>query len=327
MATQSIKNLQPFFSHDANSRNSDKMIRLRLKCGVAGYGVYYMLIERLRCCENFKADLDYEVLAYDIDCDIALIKTVIEDFGLFEIIDGQFHSIELTKKMEAMEEARLHKQELARKAAEARWNRRNDNNDRGDDFGYPEQSANDTPPISGSGLHQELSALKNNNEWLTSIKNEFNLSEDELSAFLDRFYANCIKNGMKNGHASLKDAAKHCCSYIRKIQNANSKSQPTSTVSPVTDKLSPVETERLKEFNQRHEMKKLNKKIDNSQSGDNLFRNRGYNPADCNNSVRCLYDPEWVRNNPPTHPEWIGRFPGRETIEFVEAQLKEAVGV
>ena len=33
-----------YFSHDSNARNDEKVIRLRMKHGAAGYGVYFMLL-------------------------------------------------------------------------------------------------------------------------------------------------------------------------------------------------------------------------------------------------------------------------------------------
>ena len=33
-----------YFSHDSNARNDERIIRLRMKYGAAGYGVFFMVL-------------------------------------------------------------------------------------------------------------------------------------------------------------------------------------------------------------------------------------------------------------------------------------------
>lgn len=91
------------FAHDSNARNSAKIIKLRLAHGAAGYGVYFMLLERLRESPDYQAEIDYDVLAYDLRESPELIRSVIEDFGLFIIADDgkTFHSSTMTIRMTA----------------------------------------------------------------------------------------------------------------------------------------------------------------------------------------------------------------------------------
>lgn len=91
-----------WFSHDSNARNSKKLIRLRQKHGASGYGVYWMLIERLRDEEAYTSDRDYEMIAFDLRVDVETIRSVVEDFGLFEVSeDGMyFHAPGLDERME-----------------------------------------------------------------------------------------------------------------------------------------------------------------------------------------------------------------------------------
>ena len=91
-----------WFSHDSNARNSKKLIRLRQKHGASGYGVYWMLIERLRDEEGYTSDRDYEMISFDLRVDVEIIRSVVEDFGLFELSeDGRyFHAPGLDERME-----------------------------------------------------------------------------------------------------------------------------------------------------------------------------------------------------------------------------------
>lgn len=71
-----------YFSHDSNARNSDKIIPLRMKMGAEGYGIYFMLLERLREEPDYTSIKDYNMLAFDLRVDTAKLKAVVESFGL-----------------------------------------------------------------------------------------------------------------------------------------------------------------------------------------------------------------------------------------------------
>ena len=124
MSSTATKNAQIYYPHSANARNEDNMVRLRLTHGVAGYGAYHMLLERLRLSEGYMCELDYDILSWDLDCSKELIRSVIYDFGLFEIInDGQmFSSKELNAYMRTMKQKAAERKAKAQAAANARWN-------------------------------------------------------------------------------------------------------------------------------------------------------------------------------------------------------------
>ena len=82
MATRQIKSTN-YFSHDSNARNDEKLVRLRMKQGAAGYGVYFMILERLREEADYMSAKDYNMIAFDLRVDAAIVKSVVEDFGLF----------------------------------------------------------------------------------------------------------------------------------------------------------------------------------------------------------------------------------------------------
>lgn len=108
-----------FFPHDSNARNSDRLIRLRAKHGAAGYGVYFMLIERLRDETDYVSARDYEMLAFDLRVDTELIRSVVEDYGLFELTDDGrgFYSDSFLRRMKIKDD----KVEQAKRGAAAKW--------------------------------------------------------------------------------------------------------------------------------------------------------------------------------------------------------------
>ena len=107
MATQQTKSTN-YFSHDSNARNDEKLVRLRMKHGAAGYGVYFMVLERLREEREYMSAKDYNMIAFDLRVDASIVKSVVEDFGLFTFTDDGkcFYSESFTRRMLVMEEAR-----------------------------------------------------------------------------------------------------------------------------------------------------------------------------------------------------------------------------
>lgn len=114
-----------YFPHDTNARNSSKLIRLRMKHGAEGYGVYFMILERLRDEDGYSSPTDYDMIAFDLHVDTELVRTVVEDFGLFrKSEDGtRFYSSGFLHRMEVKDAERGKRSEAARKAIQARWYR------------------------------------------------------------------------------------------------------------------------------------------------------------------------------------------------------------
>ena len=114
-----------YFPHDTNARNSSKLIRLRMKHGAEGYGVYFMILERLRDEDGYSSPTDYDMIAFDLHVDTELVRTVVEDFGLFrKSEDGtRFYSSGFLHRMEVKDAERGQRSEAARKAIQARWHR------------------------------------------------------------------------------------------------------------------------------------------------------------------------------------------------------------
>lgn len=75
-----------YLPHPSNMRTSSHVLRMRIREGAAGYGIYMMLLETLRDAEGRKVFNFPEGLAFAInEPDIDLVKRVIEDYGLFSM--------------------------------------------------------------------------------------------------------------------------------------------------------------------------------------------------------------------------------------------------
>lgn len=106
-----------YFSHDSNAQNDEKIINMRMDHGPAGYGVYWMIVERLRDADGYRLTANYKALAFAMMCDEALVRSVVEDYGLFVVEGGKFCSESLMRRMDKMDE----RSRKAKEAAEARW--------------------------------------------------------------------------------------------------------------------------------------------------------------------------------------------------------------
>lgn len=112
-----------YFSHDSSARNDEKVIRLRMKHNAAGYGVYFMILERLREEIDYMSAKDYNMIAFDLRVDAALVKSVVEDFGLFDFTDdGKFFYSESFKNRMGMKDAvKKVRSEAGKKGNVKRW--------------------------------------------------------------------------------------------------------------------------------------------------------------------------------------------------------------
>lgn len=108
-----------YFSHDSNARNDDKVVLMRMKHGWEGYGLFWAILEKLRDSSNYTCVKDYAVISFDLRTDAGKIKSIIEDFGLFEFTeDGKgIYSESLNRRMAKRKE----KSEKARESANQRW--------------------------------------------------------------------------------------------------------------------------------------------------------------------------------------------------------------
>jgi hypothetical protein len=123
-----------YFTHDFNARNDEKILRLRIKYGMLGYGVYFALIERLGEATDYVSVADYNSIAYDLRVDASVIKSVINDFGLFAFTgDGEcFYSESLIARMKPLEALHEQRRIAGIKSAEKRWKKSSVENDNGE---------------------------------------------------------------------------------------------------------------------------------------------------------------------------------------------------
>lgn len=108
-----------YFTHDANARNDEKILSLRIKHGWEGFGIYWAIIEKLREAKQYMCAKDYNIIAFDLRVDASKIKSIVEEFGLFVFTENgkYFYSDRLNRNMDYV----ASKSEKARESAKKRW--------------------------------------------------------------------------------------------------------------------------------------------------------------------------------------------------------------
>jgi len=112
-----------YFSHDENASRDEKILLLRAKHGAAGYGVYFMILEQLFRSENYQFPADYKALSIALGEKKNLIRSVVENFGLFQFTENgdYFFSQGFRARMEIKDSATKLKSDAGKKGMEKRW--------------------------------------------------------------------------------------------------------------------------------------------------------------------------------------------------------------
>lgn len=110
-----------YFPHDSNARNDERMLALRMTLGAEGYGVYFMLVERLRDSHGYMSACDYDSISFDLRVDTEIIRQVVEDYNLFVLTDdGKFYSESLLRRVERMDKVAEKHRQAGRKGGRPR---------------------------------------------------------------------------------------------------------------------------------------------------------------------------------------------------------------
>ncbi len=115
------------FTHDENARNDERLLNVRAHEGAEGYGIYFMILERLCQSEDFTSVRDYRLLAFDFRVSAGKVKRIVEDYGLFLFTpDGKrFYSERFAHQMKEAEKAAQKRAISGKKGAEVRWEKQN----------------------------------------------------------------------------------------------------------------------------------------------------------------------------------------------------------
>lgn len=107
-----------YFPHDCNARNDNKLIQLRMKHGMRGYGIYFGIIELLMEANSYQLPLNYQSIAYDLREDAKDIEDIVNQYGLFTVNCTVFWSDSLKARMKKREQVSERRSVAGKKGAE-----------------------------------------------------------------------------------------------------------------------------------------------------------------------------------------------------------------
>ena len=112
-----------WFKHDYDAADDDKTMLLIEQLGLEGYGIYWILIEKLRGRDGYKMPFSViPSLARRYMTTPEKMKTVIMQYGLFEYDDeGFFYSVSLIERMNALDDLKNKRSMAGRLGNEKRW--------------------------------------------------------------------------------------------------------------------------------------------------------------------------------------------------------------
>ena len=107
-----------YFQHDYRSRLDKKLLKIRRKHGICGFGVYWALVEMLHEGNGF-IEMDTETIAYELQCDEQIIKDVIEI--CFDYFEGNVTCNRVIENLEYRRSKASEKSKIATENINKRW--------------------------------------------------------------------------------------------------------------------------------------------------------------------------------------------------------------
>lgn len=109
--------MKEYFSHDFNARNDRKLVKLAMRHGMAGIGVYWCIVEMLYEESGKIMRSECERIAFELRVQCELVESVVHDFDLFVCDENAFVSASVNRRIQAQ----INVMNGAKKAALTRW--------------------------------------------------------------------------------------------------------------------------------------------------------------------------------------------------------------
>ncbi|MBR1510547.1 MAG: DUF4373 domain-containing protein [Bacteroidales bacterium] len=196
-----------YLTHDIGARNDPKLMKVQMKMGMAGLGLYWCIVEMLWQFGGY-LDSDYDTIAYSLHCSAEEVRQLVEQFDLFICEDGKIRSESVLRRLAHRDSLSKVRSEAGKKGAATTNGRRQlsanaaitNNNSRGVD------DANAGQPISNimakvntnSGNCPSVDATINES---TNTRNpqtkSFSISESERERIIEIFFFRNVTNPIR----------------------------------------------------------------------------------------------------------------------------------
>jgi hypothetical protein len=110
-----------YFSHDLHSRSDKEMLKLRMRFGMEGVGIYWCMVEMLHEEGGYLLRSEYERIAFELQTNSDTISAIVETLRLFKFDDEKLWSESALRRIDE----RNRKSEAARESISKRWRNTN----------------------------------------------------------------------------------------------------------------------------------------------------------------------------------------------------------
>ena len=110
-----------YIPHEVSMRSTTEVMNLIENEGMAGYGIYWALMEYLRTQDDYTGDVRVlRTLARQLKTKLSKVEAVLKNYGLFTLTDFTFRSTKLDAMMRPLENKRkaMEKQNVSKPKAE-----------------------------------------------------------------------------------------------------------------------------------------------------------------------------------------------------------------
>ena len=113
-----------YFPHDSNARFDPKILKMRAKFGLEGYGFYFCVLEIMRDNSDYMLDKDeLDVISFQLQIEESKAKAMLDfclNIGLFYEKNNKIFSDSFLLRMNEMDELRAKRAEAGRKGGKAK---------------------------------------------------------------------------------------------------------------------------------------------------------------------------------------------------------------
>lgn len=106
---------------DLNLFRQPKIQRLELQHGKGGVAIYIQLYLKLAESDNVINETDLPILEREFFIKLQQLKSIVYDFGLFEVKDGKIYSTIIADKLAAIKKIKKDKSKAGKLGAQKRW--------------------------------------------------------------------------------------------------------------------------------------------------------------------------------------------------------------
>ena len=197
-----------YFTHDYNAANDSKVLFLRQQLGMEGYGIFWFIVEQLAQAGGFLPTKIMPVLAMQMQVTEAKVRSVINDYELFNLFEESFYSKRLIEHLDIRKQL----SESGKKGAQSRWLKEKDS--------HPISLPISLP--NGNKGKKEKKEIKkftppNRDELINHMASK--LDEFTAQSQADLFLSHYNSNGWKVGKNSMKDWKAAASGWIMRMKN------------------------------------------------------------------------------------------------------------